>query len=204
LVLVSGDIAYAGDAKEYSLAESWFSALEADLRDSNADVEYALTSIPGNHDCVLPELQVALRKTLITGIQPTIGSSDPDVGIVGGLLAAQNQFFNFEEKISCRLYGNMDEQVCRAELVTLKGLRIQINKYNTALLSQRHEQQGSLKMPIQVLDRCIQPFEDIHLSLAMFHYSYGWIKQCSGVPASHRGNCRLRFDRPSTLSTFIR
>jgi hypothetical protein len=96
-------VAYSGKPEEYAVAETFLSTLEKAIRDLKPDLELALVTIAGNHDCFLPEVGIAMRQALVAGIQPTIDANDPDPGIVAGLLAVQEGYFAFTDKIASTL-----------------------------------------------------------------------------------------------------
>jgi hypothetical protein len=179
LILVSGDIAFSGKHEEYEQAKALFSELDRIIREQSKDIELAFASVPGNHDCYLPEQAINLRKALVVGIGPSIETTDPDPEILNQLLSAQVAYFEFQSQITSRAVS-AEQRLCSGELLVIKGVRIQTNLYNTALLSQRAESQ-SLRVPVAVFDLKIHPFEDIVLSIAVLHHTVLWFESENGI-----------------------
>jgi Calcineurin-like phosphoesterase len=174
LFAVSGDIAFSGKSEEYQMALLFLKELEQHLREFNADVELAFATVPGNHDCYLPEAGAALRRALVEGIKPTVNKNQPDAEILIELLKAQSAYFDFQGECTSRQAP--DQRLCSSELISLKGLKIQLNLYNTALMSERNEEQGGLSVPNLVFERLVGPAEGSPLSIALFHHSYSWLE----------------------------
>lgn len=179
MIIVSGDIAFSGRSEEYAKATEFFSALETQIRGLNNKVELAFLSVPGNHDCFLPETTVALRRVLVEGIKPTIDTISPDPGILDQLLLAQESYFTFQDKVTSRP-GAVDQRLCSTELIVLGGIKIQVNLYNTSLLSQREETQ-TLKVPVAMFDLKIRPIGDVVLTLAILHHTNLWLEANNAV-----------------------
>jgi hypothetical protein len=179
LVVLSGDVAFSGKPEEYQMAVLFLKELEQHLRELNADLELAFSSVPGNHDCYLPEAGAALRRALVEGIKPTINKNEPDPEILIELLRAQSAYFDFQRECTSRQVPN--QRLCSSELIDLRGVKLQLNLYNTALMSERNEDQGSLSVPNLVFDRLISPVDGSALSIAIFHHTYPWLESNNGL-----------------------
>jgi hypothetical protein len=179
LIAVSGDIAFSGKAEEYSNALAFFSALTTDIQALNRDLDIGFVSVPGNHDCYLPESGIALRKALISGIELTINTNIPDPEILKQILSAQSDYLDFQQKLTARPTSGT-QRLCSVELIVLRGIRIQVNLYNTALLSQRIETE-TLRVPVAIFDLNIRPLEDVVLSIGILHHTNLWLESNNAI-----------------------
>jgi len=178
--VVSGDTAFSGKLDEYTEAKLFFSNLGNSIRELNKDVELAFAFVPGNHDCYLPPTTIALRQALIAGIVPTIDTNEPDQEILNQLLFGQSPYFTFQDEATSRP-GSADQRLCKTELITLKGIKLQVNLYNTALLSQRDEKQGELRVPVAIFDLNVRPIEEASFTVAILHHTYTWLESNNSV-----------------------
>src|ERR1700722_12704632 len=61
LVLLSGDIADTGQEVEYETAKAFFNDLTSAISQRQPGCNIRYFTIPGNHDCYLPEAEIHLR-----------------------------------------------------------------------------------------------------------------------------------------------
>jgi predicted MPP superfamily phosphohydrolase len=99
LLVVSGDIAYRGVEAEYQAAKRLLASLRTTIIERLAGSTVRFLAVPGNHDCILPDTQVALRAALVEGIKTTLHTKTPDPGIIDALLEVQRPFFEFSESL---------------------------------------------------------------------------------------------------------
>lgn len=190
LVVISGDIARTGDAQEYSIALQFFGRLKKEFQAKCPGVEIIYITVPGNHDCMLPEAEVGLREALIQGLLPSIHESRPDDAILKKVLEPQSAYEDF-----CKKLPDIKPDwngICETVSVSHSGKTIQINLYNTALASRRKEIQGQLYIPTKVIAESISLRKDVALSLSIFHHSYVWLE--SNDFTSFRGHIERTTD----------
>jgi predicted phosphodiesterase len=174
LIVISGDIAYSGSATEYALALKFFSELKEGLERLRKGVRVEYVCVPGNHDCMLPEADVNLRDILVRGVMSSMREGKQDPSLLAQVLSVQQPFTDFRNKlISAKSEW---DGICEAALVEHGGKKIQVNLYNTAVLSRRKEQQGQLYVPAELLRARISLAKDAVLCLSVFHHSYLWIE----------------------------
>jgi hypothetical protein len=174
LVVVSGDIGYSGEPAEYGIAQHFFDEFHKRLRNLRPDTTIEYVSVPGNHDCLLPKDQETLRATLIQGVLPSMLEAKQDAALLAALLKAQTSYNEFRTRLNRgRPKWN---GICETVVIDHNGKRIQINLYNTALLSQRNEQQGKLFLPIKTIEDQILLANHTALSISVFHHSYLWLE----------------------------
>ena len=79
-------------------------------------------------------------------------------------------------KVVYWVQSQLDYPLCGAQVVVIAGFRIQINSFNTALLSQRYEKVGSLSIPQSEVERMsvTQPEGDITVSI--YHHPDNWLE----------------------------
>jgi UDP-2,3-diacylglucosamine pyrophosphatase LpxH len=180
LVIISGDIANTGVSTEYQTALHFFKDFESKLRELRPDAVIKFVSVPGNHDCILPKNKARLRKTLVQGVVPSMQELKQDEALIREVAKAQAHYDRFRRQ----LQGNSWNGICEKLTVDHGGQIIQLNLYNTALLSQNPEEQGELHVPVSVFERDISLDGPVGLSISVFHHSYIWLE--SDVAVSFR------------------
>ena len=95
LVVVSGDVAYLGQPAEYKVALQFFREFREKLAKLRPDAVIEFVSVPGNHDCVLPQKGVKLRETLIQGVIPSMQEPSQDEELFAQLRKAQAPYNKF-------------------------------------------------------------------------------------------------------------
>jgi predicted MPP superfamily phosphohydrolase len=178
IVVLSGDIAQSGAKAEYAVARFFLDAVKEAICRSRPHSAVHFISVPGNHDCYLPEAQISLRNALIEGLLPTL-DGPPDRSILASLLNQQEDYFSFSTSLFAFPKDTM-ERVCGVRTVDIDGKKLLFNLYNTALLSRRTEEQG-LRLPIQVFRSTIDPSAECDLSISVFHHPYYWLDPNDGV-----------------------
>src|SRR6266496_3219009 len=71
--------------------------------------------------------------------------------------------------------------ICQTVFVENQGKRIQLNLYNTAMLSRRNEKQGELRVPISIVRSKAGLAKDTALSVSVFHHSYLWLESNQAI-----------------------
>jgi hypothetical protein len=132
VIVVSGDIAFSGDLAECSQASDFFTDLRGRLQELNRSAEIAFACVPGNHDCVLTKEGAKLRATLVQGISPSMQDAQQDPALLASLLEAQKPYAEFREQL---MRDAGWDGVCQSLLIEHQTRKIQLNLYNTAILS---------------------------------------------------------------------
>jgi Calcineurin-like phosphoesterase len=176
VILLTGDIAQGGQEDEYRLAQRFFNNLAKEMGRHHPTCTIRFLSIPGNHDCHLPEAEVQLREALVQAMQSTLQGT-PDPSILQSLLNSQKHYFTFSQALT---RSNID-QLCDCRIIDFGSHRVQFNLYNTALLSERKEKQGSLSFPMQIAKAVVTLQENCSLSISAFHHPYPWLESNVGL-----------------------
>lgn len=170
IVVITGDIAFSGNEKEYAVAYNWLKQCESSWKREASflnSVEYIV--VPGNHDCDFSK-QTDVRKMIISTVskQDEIGSED----IISTCLSVQSNFWSFYSKLRNE---NLNPSISWTQEVKLKqDFSIIFNCYNSASLSQLNERPGELIIPQNkfIERQNIHP-QDIVVSL--FHHNTAWL-----------------------------
>ena len=129
-----------------------------------------------------------LRSVLIQGLVPSL-TTKPDNALLSEVLKAQEPFHIFAGEIpSCHPSPLFDRRV-----ILHSGKKLQVNTYNTALLSRREEKQGELLVPMTLIHEGIDVFHDSDLSISVFHHPYNWLE------SNNATDCRSHIERTSDL-----
>lgn len=182
VIVISGDIAFSGKWEEYKIALKFCRDVSKNLKVLHPGMEVEFLSVPGNHDCVLPESGVKLRETLIQGMIPSMQEMKQDPDLLKQLLKPQatyNRFRSLLRKSSTKWNG-----LCETVVIEHGGKTLQFNLYNTALLSSRKEQQGELYVPITTFGDQIALRIPSALCVSVFHHSFLWLE--SNIAVSFR------------------
>jgi hypothetical protein len=174
LFVVSGDIAQSGARQEYEVALHFFTELKQRILRSRDNIRIEFVSVPGNHDCSLPKEEMRVRDAVISGLLPSIQEPRLDPGLLQNVLKPQENYNWFRKQLEL---ANGDwNGVCGSLKIDHAGSRIQINLYNTALLSRRPELQGQLHLPLKIFGSAVKLDPDTALSISVLHHSYVWLE----------------------------
>ena len=99
LVVISGDIAYSGKSAEYKVALQFFQEFREKLAKMRPDATLEFVSVPGNHDCVLPQKGAKLREALIHGVIPSMQEPAQDEELFAQLKKAQAPYNKFHKRL---------------------------------------------------------------------------------------------------------
>ncbi len=180
IVVLSGDVAYHGFAEEYVVANSFIRSLTQFIVEYNAKAKVRYIAVPGNHDCILPENEIKLRAALVQAIEPTLQTSAPDGSILESVLSPQKNYFDFADGLGLSTKDNV-QKLCNSYTFDIGDSRIRFALYNTALLSTRDEQQGSLLVPIELIKSMATPDAACDLIVSVFHHPYNWLQADIGI-----------------------
>ncbi len=149
--------------------------LQSALQHEKPELRFEVLTVPGNHDCYLPVEQIRLRDTLTTGFVSTINEPKQDQAFLSQLLEVQAHYNEFHAAFNSHSSSPWNG-VWQQTLIEHRGWTIQCNMYNTALLSRRKEQQGSLYIPVESVAHDIVIDNPSMLSISIFHHSYLWLE----------------------------
>ena len=165
--VITGDIANTGRTDEYSLALDFVSDLIGETQTRRPQVKTFLAMSPGNHDCNF-DLDSIMRQMALKQLT----SSDAIVsGVDGSVIdvctATQAPFFTFFEALTQFVPSN---KVCWEQ--RMENADVRLISLNSAWTSQKREQQGSLRLPINLLPGS----EPCALTIAICHHPLNWLE----------------------------
>lgn len=176
IVVVAGDIAYSGKADEYKLATENLSRLQKELAEKTKVDDVRFIFVPGNHDCDIEKGGNA-RETIISAIRKGV-SAPIDGGMIDLCCGVQHEFFEFRDSFPTAKPTRAEGRIYWEHLFEKGDIKVLFRCYNTAWISQHHEQQGGLLFPEQYLsDKAVQAKADY--SIAVFHHPYNWLPAAS-------------------------
>lgn len=170
LVAVSGDIANTGAKSEYKIAREYLASVIESLKTEFKEAVVHLVCVPGNHDCDFSKAQGA-RNGLIDHIRST-DEPNVDASVIEVCCEPQNHYFAFANAIST-LPSTLHSRLYSTYNFGVGDFNIALSCFNTAWISQIHEQKGTLYFPVSTADSAQALTADYVIS--MFHHPYGWL-----------------------------
>jgi hypothetical protein len=179
LLVVTGDIANTGSPDEYRVAEDFFRQLLIDLRMNAVATPSELTLIPGNHDCNFHELG-DLRPRLLAEVAAQLDTIDDRGETVRTLLQVQTDFFSFQERITGESIPP-ENQLFFVKKLDLDGKTLELRCFNSAWLSSKHEETGSLGFPLSTVEAATAK-TDSDIVISIVHHPSNWLS-----PSAYQG-----------------
>jgi hypothetical protein len=148
-IILSGDVANSGRGAEYTAAAAFMQSLRTGLLESGfKTVEFV--SVPGNHDLNLAN-EVDTRQTLLENPEAYVKKGIDFKGLnYNAVVSVQDDFFAFDAGLAGSLIP-IEKRICYQRRYQVGDRRVLFHCFNTAWLSQRHEQQGKLFIPPSLL-----------------------------------------------------
>ncbi len=174
-VTMTGDVAYGGQAEEYEVAHGFFDALKAALSSLRDGLRVEEVFIPGNHDCALKpenEIRSLVLSNILEKPQLPFRPSDAYIELC---LQPQEEFWKFyERRLGTAAPSLGSERLFQTHDFDLGGKTLRFECYNTAWMSQLHEQPGQLLVPTNLADEVPPHKPDAVVSL--LHHPFNWIE----------------------------
>ncbi len=168
IIVVTGDIAWAGNQDEYALAKLFFQELSSKIRSEHYINSIDYVFVPGNHDCAFSDQEV-IRECIL---RDQSKADDIHKELVEVSLNPQKNFWQF--------YSEMVNEEYEPTISYKKSFQLSLDKsihfhcYNTSLFSMKHETVGSLIVPkSSFLYSTDTAKEDIVISI--YHHCTGWL-----------------------------
>lgn len=163
LVLVAGDVAFAGKKEEYELARDFFGFLRNELEAVSPRARVSFVIAPGNHDCDFAS-DTRERKRILSN--PVLTNLNPDELQV--LLAPQKNFLAFADQV-CPGLWNGPSQLHGA--LPLVGLPVTVLVLNSAACSTLEEKPGTLRFPAELTE---PEYPQEHFTITLLHHPLHW------------------------------
>jgi predicted MPP superfamily phosphohydrolase len=170
---VSGDIAFSGHPDEYTIASSFLSKLLDLLKLPMVPGPSRVVLIPGNHDCTLSE-QGDLRTTLLETLRSRFDDLDLGGESAAAILRVQDNFFAFQASVRGDEVLQSGKRIRYSYQFHIDGFSIGFECFNSAWLSQRHEEPAKLFIPKSAFPaECNDSCSDLVISLV--HHPSNWL-----------------------------
>lgn len=177
---VTGDVAYSGSSQEYDIALEFFVNLREAVHRAYPEIEVAFVFIPGNHDCNLGS-DGDVRSALLDGLSEKIATLDPAGEIACKIAEVQDNFFSFEARFNQKSEIPRVDRLRYQRRVKLGSVVISFDCYNTAWMSRKAEQQGTLLFPPRSLGAEAGGEEDgTSLRVSLLHHRDNWLESSHG------------------------
>jgi hypothetical protein len=176
-ILVSGDVAFAGDAAEYAYALAWLDEL---CRGCGTTLS-AVFVIPGNHDVV----RSIAGRPLVQALHHDIKNASEGAleGLLRGLLSDQEAarllyealgpYNAFAGQFFCDLLPP-ERTIARRDLRLNDGSILRLSGFNSAFVSSAADDEGQLFVD----PACFQLVRERGVEhLVMCHHPYSWLRQ---------------------------
>jgi hypothetical protein len=170
-LLIGGDLVDKGELKSYPAVESLLNEARYSVERNFPDVEVLVATVPGNHDNDF-EMDQSARNASIAGIRS--GSIGAFSGTLADtLLATQQTFFEVETRLTLSNHGtplmpSVDRRIAwRHEIGSFPEFGLTC--LNSALLSQKHEEQGSLLLPNDI------KLGSRQMEVVLVHHPLNWL-----------------------------
>jgi len=179
-VVITGDIANQGTREQYELASGFLSSMKSYFeQQSKAEIRFILA--PGNHDCDLSNPDQKARTAFIEMVRRSPDVIQRGDSIYKGCLQVQEAFFDFARNLEPDLnYPDQPEAFYQIP-VQVNGAMFFFNVFNTAWLSEKHEDQGALVFLPQVVDTKADVLAASKLSVTLFHHPDNWLDSINAI-----------------------
>jgi hypothetical protein len=176
-IIISGDIAFGGDVREYAFALDWLSELCARC---NTELK-AVFTIPGNHDVVraiasrpiIQSLHRDIKRTSTISLDGTLRGLLTDVETRRLLYEAIGPYNNFAVQFFCDLLPP-ERTIAIRDLTLEDGSTLRISGLNSAFVSSSSDCAGDLFVD----PACFQLQRTSGVEhLVVCHHPYNWLRQ---------------------------
>jgi hypothetical protein len=211
-IVVSGDVAFAGEDTQYVLATDFLKGIQASIQKETAK-PVSFIIVPGNHDCDFSQ-ETGSRKMNVKSIEDT---NDPEIdsSVIETCTSIQKSFFNFRKKLDPATEAD-DDLLWNSRRFEVEGKTLVFECLNISWVSKHHETQGRLYFPVNLYQD--KTFMDADTRFIILHHPMNWfnqsiyrtfrkfIRQLADIVVSgheHQGNVGTIDDSESDQSAFV-
>ncbi len=170
-LLITGDISFSGKESEYEIGLSFLITLK-DKIETYSKKKVQIITIPGNHDCDF-SIDNKARQNQLNIIQ-RLGDSAIDDSVINQCVEVQKNYFTFRNKIQDTINPIYDHPLLSIYPFDYKDKRIIFHCYNTAYMSEKHEQNGKLFYSTTLLPESVFNAK-ADLVISLFHHPFNWL-----------------------------
>jgi predicted MPP superfamily phosphohydrolase len=179
-IVITGDIANQGTVEQYKLASKFLASIKSYLQQqTNTEVRFILA--PGNHDCDFSDPDQKARNAFIEMVRRTPDEIQQGDSIYRGCLNVQKNFFDFAKTVEPDLDYPSEPEAFFQIRVNVNGGTFYFNIFNTAWLSEKHEDQGGLVFLNQIVDPNKETLAASELSITLLHHPDNWLDSSNGI-----------------------
>lgn len=169
VIAYTGDIAFSGSKEEYDLAEKFCDDIRSAFTVAGRSPKEIF--IPGNHDLDFRGDNDA-RPILLESVPEQLDSLKLEGTLVGQIISAQKEFFDFVERRNCRVVPQR-ERLFYEHNIFLNDIRLSIKCINTAWMSTLNEEPAKLRFPVSLIEDSSFSGD---VTIALLHHPYGWLE----------------------------
>ena len=180
LFIVSGDIAQAGQKKEYEIALNFFMEVQEYL-ERRKELRILFFFVPGNHDCDFTDAQRNkdddLRRDKVVSERAHISEEDL-VYYIDGLCQKQQNYCDFIDVFEYdSLEGIQVKRISSSKLllqyeILIDKKIIKLNLLNSAWLTEKKEKPGNLYFPSKEYKKITK---DGDIVITVYHHPSNWM-----------------------------
>ena len=171
-VAVTGDIAYSGEAQEYSVALDFFLLLREAMAEFSTDLD-KFVFVPGNHDCELGQPNTIRQAIIRNTIRGDGDLADIDQEIVSKCLGVQKEYFKFTSLFVDNARTEVPHLYTDRSF-TVTDKTVVFRCFNTAWMSELEEKQGQLFFPMHLVDN--SGHSEADLVVTLLHHPFQWFE----------------------------
>lgn len=176
-VIISGDIAFAGDAEEYHYATKWIEKL---CTSCGAKMENVFV-IPGNHDVVRHDAKRSIIQTLHRDIKASSAIS-LDALLRGHLMDEESSKLLYQSIQPYNLFAGQffcdllppNRTIARRDLLLNDGSVLRLSGLNSTFVSSEADKKDDLFVDPAAFQICHEPGIE---HLVACHHPYSWLRQ---------------------------
>jgi len=179
-IVITGDVVNRGTKEQYELASKFLLSIKSYIQQqSKAEVRFIIA--PGNHDCDFSDPDQKARTAFIEMVRRTPDEIQRGDSIYKGCLNVQKNFFEFAKTLEPHLNYPTQPEAFFQIPVTHNGGTFYFNVFNTAWLSEKHEDQGGLVFLSQIIDLDKKVLAGGELSVTLFHHPDNWLDSTNAI-----------------------
>lgn len=168
VIVVTGDLSHSGKADDIAEADIYLKSLINELH-KVTKIRAEMVTIPGNHDCAHP-VDTTLRDIVLKSIIDNKGVLESPM-LVEQAVSVQNNFFAWLGA-NGRAPQDAERIIWPHKVTTQSGETISFLCVNTAWMSVRHEIQGRIFVPANLLP---SPANS-SIVVTLMHHPYNWLE----------------------------
>ncbi len=193
-ILISGDIAYSGDKREYDFALKWLE----DFCEKCGTTTASVFVIPGNHDVIrsvaAKPLIKALHKNFKTtddkDLQDEISTQLGDEQSASLLYASIAAYNNFAQALDCSLLPP-DRTIAKRNLILNDGSILRLLGLNSTVVSSLEDKKGILSLFVDTASFQISKENGVE-NVVLCHHPYSWLRLGDQLEDHMNGVARIQ------------